>query len=146
MPLTNMASRNKRQRQQRGAVFVETALTFTTFAFMLIGAADFGQFLFVHQALVERARSAARWGVVTDPTNLTAIQNMVLYNQSTVPSGASGVYGLTADNVQVTNPGSGTYDNRVVIYINNYTYTILSPYIGGTYTGPNITVTYPVGN
>ena len=142
----DVVPKKEMKRRQRGAVFVDTALTFTTFAFMLIGAADFGQFLFVHQALVERARNAARWGVVTDPTDLTSIRNMVLYNQPTVPSGGSGVYGLTADNVQVTNPGSGTYDNRVVIYINNYTYTVLSPYIGGTYTGPNITVTYPIGN
>ena len=72
---------------------------------------------------------------------------MVLYNQSTPPvGGGSGYLGLTSSNVQVSNPGSGTNDNRVVVFITNYSYTVLSPYIGGTYTGPNITITYPVGN
>ena len=123
---------------------VETGLTFTVFIFMLIGAADFGQFLFIHQALVERARNAARWGALSDPTNLTAIQNMVLYNQSTVPSAGRGYFGLTTSNVQVTNPGSGTTNSRVAVLITNYPYTVLSPTIGGTYSGPNISIAYPV--
>ncbi len=131
-----------RRKRQRGAVFVETGLVFTAFAFMLIGAADFGQFLFIHQALVERGRNAARWGALSDPSNTTAIQNMVLYNQST--TGTSGYFGLTTSNVQVTNPGAGTSNSRVAILITNYPYTILSPIIGGTYNGPNISVTYPV--
>ena len=51
-----------RQRRSKGAVFVEAGFVFIIFAFMLMGAFDFGQFLFIHQALVERSRSAARWG------------------------------------------------------------------------------------
>jgi len=135
----------ERRRRQRGSALVETGLTFTVFACMIIGAADFGQFLFIHQAFVERARNAARWGALSDATNVTAIQNMVLYNQTTVPSGAtSGYFGLQSANVLVTNPGSGTNDSRVAILITNYPYTMFSPNIGGTYTGPNITVAYPV--
>ena len=133
----------KARKRQRGSVLVETALIFSTFAFMLIGAFDCGQFLFIHQALVERARSAARWGGVNDPTNLTAIQNMVLYNQTT--GSGSGYFGLDSSMVQVTNPGSGTDDYRVVFFITNYPYTVLSPYIGGTHIGPNITMSFPVG-
>ena|SRR5438105_2669104 len=133
------------RKRQRGSVFVETALVSTIFAFLMIGALDFGQFLFIHQALVERARSAVRWGLVNDPSSLTAIQNMVLYNQSTAPTGAAGYFGLTPSMVQVSNADSGTDDYRVVILITNYTYTILSPYIGGSYMGPNITVSAAVG-
>jgi hypothetical protein len=133
-------------RRRRGSALIETGFIFTTFAFLLVGAFDFGQFLFIHQALVERARSAARWGLVNDPTNTTAIQNMVLYNQSTQPSGASGYFGLTSSMVTVSNPGSGTSDNRIVILISSYSYIILSPYIGGTYMGPNINVVQPVGS
>src|SRR5207245_134629 len=129
-------------KHQRGAVMIETGLIFTAFAFMLIGAADFGQFLFIHQALVERGRNAARWGALSDPTNTTAIQNMVIYNQST--AGTNPYFGLTTSMVQVSNPGAGTTNSRVAILITNYPYTILSPLIGGTYTGPNISVTYPV--
>ena len=137
-------SNKERKKRERGGALVETALTFTVFIFMLIGAADFGQFLFIHQALVERARGAARWGALNSAGDLTAIQNMVLYNQSTVPSGSpSGYFGLTSTNVQVTNPGSGT-DSRILILITNYPYKMYSPTIAGTYTGPNITVSYPV--
>ena len=75
--MRNRISR-RRQKQSRGAVIIETGLIFVVFTFMLMGAFDFAQFLFVHQAIVDRARSAARWGAVNDPTNTSAIQNMVL--------------------------------------------------------------------
>lgn len=116
------------------------------FVFMLIGLFDFGQVLFIHQALTERARNAARWGVVNDPTDTTSIQNMVLYNQSTVPASGSAFLGMTSSMVQVSNPDTGTDDNRIVVLITGYPYTVFSPYIGGTYSGPNITVIEPVGN
>ena len=136
---------DRSRKRQRGSVLVETGMIFTIFAFLVIGAFDFGQFLFVHQALVERTRNAARWGAVNDPTNATAIQNMVFYNQPTAPSGASPYFGLTTDMVKVTNPGGGTVDNRVVVQVTNFPYTVLSPYIGGSYTGPNITISIPLG-
>ncbi len=147
-------NRGQSSKRERGSVFVETAFVFTTLAFMLIGAFDFGQFLFIHQALVERARNAARWGVINDPTNLAAVQNMVLYNQPNLPGNQQGAgwgdappgyFGLNSSMVQVSDPGSGTGDYRLAVFITNYPYTILSPYIGGTYTGPNITVSYPIG-
>ena len=135
---------SKSRKRQRGSVLVETGFIFTTFAFMLIGAFDFGQFLFIHQALVERTRNAARWGAVNDPTDHTSIQNMVLYNQSTVPgNNPSGYFGLTSGMVQVSDPGTGN-DHHLVVFVTNYPYTVLSPYIGGTYMGPNITVSYPI--
>ncbi|HJT88419.1 MAG TPA: TadE family protein, partial [Bryobacteraceae bacterium] len=60
---------------------MELALVFPLLASLLIGVADFGQYLFLQQALVERARFAARWGAVTDPSNTGAIINVVLYSQ-----------------------------------------------------------------
>src|SRR2546425_1803926 len=98
----------RRQKQSKGAVIIETGLIFVVFSFMLMGAFDFAQFLFIHQALVDRARSAARWGAVNAPTDTSAIQNMVLYNQTTVPEGASsGVFGLTSSMVTVSTQVSG---------------------------------------
>jgi Flp pilus assembly protein TadG len=136
----------RRQKRSKGAVFLETGLVFVIFAFMLMGIFDFAQFLFVHQALVDRVRSAARWGAVTDPTNTTAIQNMVLYNQSTTPAaGTPGVFGLTATMVSVTNQDSTTSDRRLVVALTNYQYQMISPLIGGTHSGPNIVVSIPLG-
>jgi Flp pilus assembly protein TadG len=127
-------------------VFVETALIYLVFACMLIGAFDFGQFLFVHQALVERARYAARWGAINDPTDSTSITNMVLYYQAAAPpSGTASYFSLTASNVTVTNPDSGTNANRLNVQISGYPFVVLSPYIAGSYTGPPVTVSVPLG-
>src|SRR5712691_5998834 len=122
----------QRQKRSRGAVLVETGLIFIAFAFMLMGAFDFAQFLFIHQALVDRARSAARWGALSDPTNTSAIQNMVLYNQTTAPIGAtSGIFGLTSDMVQVSTQDTSTSaDYRLIVSITNYPYEMISPIIG----------------
>ena len=134
------------RRNSKGSVMVETAIIFVAFVFMLVGIFDFGQFLFVHQALVERARSAARWGAVNDPTNTTSITNMVLYNQSTTPqTGTPTYFNLSSSNVSVTNPGSGTNDYRLTIQISGYSYLVLSPYIAGTYIGIPVTVSAPLG-
>jgi hypothetical protein len=100
------SSTTQRQTGSRGGVLIETALIGLVFFFLLIGAFDFGQFLFIHQALVERARSSVRWGAVTlaanESTSLDQIKNMILYNQSTNPGGTSGYFGLTSAMVDVT--------------------------------------------
>ncbi len=125
---------------------VETALIAVGFLALLIGAFDFAQFLFIHQALVERARYAARWGALNNPTDTTSITNMILYNQSsTPPSGTPGYFGLTPSAISISNPGSGSDDYRLVVQISNYSYTMFSPFIGGTYTGPIIQVSFPLG-
>ncbi|MEO8026951.1 MAG: TadE family protein [Bryobacteraceae bacterium] len=102
-------------------MFVESSLVFTALVFMLLGIFDFGQFLFIHQALVERARYAARWGAINDPTNTTSIRNMVMYNQSGNPDGSTQPYfGLTTSNVQVSTLGGGSPDYRLKVLITNY--------------------------
>jgi Flp pilus assembly protein TadG len=125
---------------------VETAIIFIVFAMILLGAIDFGQFLFTHQAIVERARAAARWGAINDPTNTSSVVNMVLYNQSTAPAaGTPSYFNLNSSNVSVTNPGSGTNDYRLTVKISGYTYSMFSPYFAGTYTGIPVIVSVPLG-
>jgi Flp pilus assembly protein TadG len=134
------------KKKSKGAVMVETTLIAVVFLTMLFGAFDFAQFLFIHQALVERARYVARWGALADPTNTSAITDMMLYNQSTdPPAGTAGYLGLTASNVTVSTPGSGTADYRLTLLISNYSYSMFSPFIAGSYTGPNISVSVPLG-
>ena len=136
----------RRRRTSKGSVFVETALIFIAFACLLIGAFDFGQFLFIHQALVERARSAARWGAINDPTDSASITNMVLYNQAGAPpEGTTGYMNVTAGNITVTNPDSGTDKYRLNIRVSGYSYLVLSPFIAGNYTGPLVSVSVPLG-
>lgn len=146
MKIGTAATSSRRQNTSRGSAFVEAALIFLVFMAMLIGIFDFGQFLFIHQALVERARYAARWGAINDPTDSASITNMVLYNQASAPpSGTASYFRLTNSNVSVTNPGSGTDSYRLNVRISGYSYTVLSLYIAGAYTGPPITVSVPLG-
>lgn len=137
---------SRRRRTTKGSAIVEAAFIFLVFAALLIGAFDFGQFLFVHQAMVERARSAARWGAINDPADSAAITNMVLYNQATTPTlGTPSYFNLSAANVTVANPGSGTDNYRLNLQISGYSFAVLSPYIAGSYTGRPIAVSVPLG-
>jgi len=146
MMKTRMSISSSRRRTSKGGAFVEMALIYLVFAIMLLGAFDFGQFLFVHQALVERARFAARWGAINDPTNTASVSNMVRYFQATAPaSGTASYFNLTDANVVVTNPGSTTDNYRLNVQISGYSFVSLSPYLGGNLTGPPITVSVPLG-
>jgi len=148
-----------RRRASSGHVMIEAAFIFIVFFSMLIGTFDFGQFLFIHQALVERARYAARYGMActsqtTCPT-ADQIRNMVLYYQSTDPGNTTGYFNLTSSNVTVTQTtdricvvqDSSVYPTlykRAIIQIHDYSYVMLSPFSAGSYNGPNITVATPV--
>jgi len=68
---------------------------------------------------------------------------MVLYNQTAVPEGrTSGIFGLTAAQVSVTELGSGTNEHRIVVSITSYPYRCFSPLIAGIFTGRPITVSF----
>jgi len=54
-------------------------------------------------------------------------------------------FNLSASNISITTPGSGTNDYRLSVQISGYTYTVLSPYIAGTYTGIPVNVSVPLG-
>ena len=138
--------------RERGSVMVETALIASAFLCMLSGIIDFGQFLFIHQTLAERAREAVRYGIVTDPTNSTLIQNVVLYGQasggpvpSTPQSTDLGIFNVPRSDVIVSATGVTTDDYRLTVQIKNYAYTIYSPFISRSYTGPNILASLPLG-
>ena len=124
---------------------VEFGLIGILFFILLLGIMDFGQALFLQEALVERARGAARWGAVTDPTNAGAIRNMVLYWQSTVPASGGPAFGLTPSMVSVSTADAGTDNYRLVVQISGYSYMMLSPYLAASYIGAPITVSVPLG-
>jgi len=141
-----------RRRASSGHVMIEAAFIFIVFFSLLIGTFDFGQFLFIHQALVERARYALRWGALNDATT-DQITNMVLYQSTT--AGNTGYFNLTSSNVTVTKTTDSicvvqdatvfpTLYKRVSVQISGYSYVMLSPFSAGTYNGPNITVAAPV--
>jgi hypothetical protein len=141
---------SQRRKISKGSAILESSFIFLVFFCMLIGTFDFGQFLFIHQALVERSRSATRWGAVHDATT-DEVTNMVLYGQST--AGSTGYFNLTTAMVEVTKTTdtvcstSGAFPSlykRVTVRIHDYPYQVLSPYMAGTYNGPNITIGEPI--
>ena len=94
-----------------------------------------------HQALVERVRSAVRWGVVRPwDGSGDQIANLILYDQTTEPGSAgAGYLGLTRENVQVRyQPASPARpdDETLSVSIVNFHYQFLSPWITQIFVNP----------
>ncbi len=123
-----------RRKNQKGQALLETSLVLVTLLLMIVGIMDFGQFLFFHEALTDRARVGARYAAV-NPYDVTAIQNMVVYNSATAPAGAtSGLFGLTTAYVTVTpTPAAGT-PTYVEVKISGFPIQMISPYLAKSYT------------
>jgi Flp pilus assembly protein TadG len=134
-----------RRKRSKGSAMVELALVFPLLATLLIVVADLAVFLFLQQALVERARSAARWGAVSDPSNSGAIVNMVLYARAVAPTGTQPDFGLARAMVQVAAVDAGTDNYRLVVTISGYSFKLFSPFMGGKYPGRTIEVSVPLG-
>ena len=133
------------RRSSTGVEMVEMSLIGVLFFVLLIGIVDFGQFLFVQQAMAERARSAARWGAVNDPTNVAGIRNMVLYSQPTSLGNTKASFGLSASMVNVSTADAGTDNYRLVVRVSGYSLTTFSPYLASRHVGPEIRVSVPLG-
>jgi len=133
----------KHTLRRRGASMLESVLVLIVFLSILIGSLDLGQVLFFHQALVERARNAVRYGAVRT-YNATEITNMVLYNQPTAPTGrTTGDFGLTTSHVTVTRQSASTNDDRIVVTIANYRFRFFSPLIAKIATAKPIMASMP---
>lgn len=126
--------------RERGSVLVETALVLIVFLWMLLSIFDFGQVLFLHQAITERIREALRYGIVNS-YSATSIQNYVLYGQPS--AGVQADYSLTPAMVSVQRLDAGTSEDRVTITVSGYPYVFITPLIAGQRTGAAITETLP---
>jgi hypothetical protein len=108
---------------------------------LLFGVVDCGLMLARHQALVERVRSAVRWGVVRPwDGSGDQIANLILYDRATKPGSASAGYlGLKRENVQVRyQPASPARpdDEVLSVAIVNFHYQFLSPWITQIFVNP----------
>ena len=129
------------RHSERGQTLIEGALALMVFFSLLFGVIDCGLVLVRHQSLVERVRSAVRWGVVRPwDGSGEQIANLILYDQPTEPSGPTGSYlGLTRDNVQVRyQPASPARpdDEMLSVSIVNFHYQFLSPWITQIFINP----------
>lgn len=119
-----------RSRRQGGQALVESVLTLTAFLAIFLGMIEVGEILYIHQTLVERTRSAVRWGAVNtwDSTDSpTQITNMVLYGTTTPADSSTPIFGLTANNVSVSRPQPDySAADRIVVAVSGYTLTFFT--------------------
>lgn len=137
-------------RRERGQSLVEGTLVLLAFFALLFGVIDCGQVLVAHQSLVERVRSAVRWGVVR-PWDGTGeqIANLILYNQTDEPrTETEGYLGLTRENVRVRyQPALPAHpdDEVLTVTIVNYNYRFMSPWLTETFVNPRpVVITAPM--
>ena len=141
----------KKRARQKGQVFVETGLILFIFLAFLIGTLDFGQYLYFHQSLSERARAALRYGII-NAADRTGIQNMAVYND---PGGTvNGATALLPDfntsmdavclpgDAGCSNP-AGNSDSRVTVTISGYQMTTFNLLVPRSFTNKPIVVSAP---
>jgi Flp pilus assembly protein TadG len=123
---------------------VEGVLVLLVIVATLAGTLDFGQVMFVHQALVERTRMAARYAAL-NPANTTGTRNVVMYGRSDATGNGSGVgyLGIKASNVTITRSGANTNDDRVIVTISNYPLAFFTPWMARAFKGRPISASYP---
>jgi hypothetical protein len=128
---------------------VETSLVLVIFLALLLGVFDCGQVIFAHEALVERVRTAVRWGSLHKWDGAEPIVNQVLYGQPREPLTATqGYLGMKPENVRVTYhaPGPDTPDDEFfTVSIVNYESHFFSPWLARVLISPRpVLMTAPV--
>jgi len=120
----------KSRKKQRGQAFIESALIMLIFVPVLVGIADFGQVIYFHASLTERARAAARYGAVHTYTDGSAIQNVAVYNDASPATGTAGLVPyLTTSLVTATLDDAGTDSARITVTITNYPFNFISGFM-----------------
>lgn len=126
--------------KRRGQTLVEATLVLLVFFALLLGVLDCGQVLFAHQSLVERVRSAVRWGVLHPWEGPDPITNLVLYGQTAEPNRATAGYlGMTPANVRVNHqpPTADRPDDEILtVAIVNFESHFFSPWISRVVVSP----------
>ena len=137
-------------RRDRGQSLVEGALVMLVFFALLLGVLDCGQVLFAHQSLVERVRSAVRWGTVHEWAGPEPIVNLVLYGAPAAPSmSAPGFLGLREENVVVryrTPTPERPDDETLTVEIVNFETQLFAPWMARVLVSPRpVAMTAPMG-
>ena len=137
--------------KERGQSMVESTLVLLVFFSLLLGVIDCGQVLFANQSLVERVRSAVRWGVVNPWDGADRVVNRVLYNQTDAPAGAPAAFlGLRPENVVVRHrPATSERpdDETLSVTIVNYQPQFFSPWLASMVLHPReVSITAPMSS
>ena len=133
-----------RPASQRGQSAIEGLLVLIVLIGMILGVLDFGQMMYLHQTLTERARSAARYAAL-NPADVDGVRNLVLFANTVAPEDTTrSFWGLTADMVQVARANPDTNEDEMVVTISGYRFQLFSPWIAGSALGRSIVASAPV--
>ena len=121
---------------ERGAALLEFTLAATVFLVVIFGTLEFGRLLWVHNALADATRRAARYAVTrgknNDPASdaQKAIKNVAVYGN---PEGAGNplVDGLTPGKVKIVfSDDYGLGAGSVSVEIEQYEFQFVVPILG----------------
>lgn len=122
---------------------LESALVLLAFLAIIIGAMDFAQFMYYHQSLAARLTAGADWAARHE-FNETSIKNFVMYNNPAPPANARPIIArMQASQISARLLNADTAEARVELSISNFPYTVLSPWISGTYVARTLTARMP---
>ncbi|MFZ0064188.1 MAG: TadE family protein [Pyrinomonadaceae bacterium] len=150
-----MVNRTIKKSRQEGSTLVEFAIGASVFLLAMFAVIEFGRALWVHNALADAARRAARYavnqpastpaGVPTSGTNVgpstAAIRNVGVYGN---PGGTGAAMVPNLDpttNIDVTYSNFGVGQGTVSVSITDYQHQFVVPIIGTTITMPDYQTT-----
>lgn len=149
-----MTRLKKERRSERGATLLEFAIGATVFFITMFAILEFGRALWMHNALSDAARRAARYAVTqpaSSPAGLSvtgrnigpsvnAIRNVAIYGD---PAGGTQplVPNLGPENIDVEYTGYVLGDGTVSVTITNYQLQLVIPVVGRTIQMPNYRTT-----
>ena len=144
LPEARTRQAEARPTSQRGQSAIEGLLVLVVLIGMILGVLDFGQMMFLHQTLTERARAAARYAAL-NPADVDGVRNLVLFGNTVAPGDATpSLWGMTADMVQVARNNQNTNEDEMVVTISGYRFQVFSPWIAGSALGRSIVAAAPV--
>lgn len=132
-----------KKSRQEGSTLVEFAIGASVFLLVMFAVIEFGRALWIHNALADAARRAARYAV-NQPTTIpagtpfngtnaglsfAAIRNVGVYGNP-AGTGAPMVNNLTVDNLDVTYSNFGVGQGSVTVSVTNYQHQFVVPIIG----------------
>ena len=147
MPTNTMLERLEK-KPESGSTLLEFTIVAVTFFMMLLAITSGGNLYFTHNALVEATRRGARFattqaanaqaGLTTTGTDvgpsLTAIQNYTIYGNAA--GTGSNVLGLQPGSVHVQYTSFGVGTGAVSVYITDYHFNVVIPFISRQITMP----------
>ena len=134
--------RRTKTRSERGSTVVESAMVVMIALVLMIGILDFGQIMFMHQAIMNRVRSVAREAAVKNYT-ANAVKNLIVYNTQSPSDASTPMFGLSTSNVDVSYSDASSSEQRLFVSVTNLEYRTYTPLFARTLRNLPIRLSVP---